>query len=114
QFGQYTTLSPKVAAAPNERAPLHVNVEVAQASNVAVFLVTPGRGTLLLFPDDSVASSRVDAGSHQLATSLARRVARGDSGVLRRPSDVGGLPSRGRGGRPGGGIADTSMIGRNG
>jgi len=110
QYGQYTALAPRISPTPNERVPLHVNVDLARAANVAVFLVTPGRGTVLLFPEDSTASARVEAGPHVLNTSYARRVARGDT-LARRQGDLPGASTRGprtgRGGFPG----DTSFVG---
>jgi len=95
QYGQYETLGPRVSPTPNERVPLHVNVELARPANVAVFYVVPGRVTTLLFPDDSTRSTQLAAGTHQLATSLARQAATADS--LR---NVRRLPAGQQPGRP--------------
>src|SRR5262249_10197225 len=40
--------------------------------NVAVFLVVPGRGSTLLFPQDSTQSQYVEAGSHLVETIAAK------------------------------------------
>jgi hypothetical protein len=79
QYGQYEAIGPRVAPVPNERAPLHVTVELAHPANVAVFFVIPGRPSMLLFPDDSTRSTQLAAGTHQLSTSFARQTATADS-----------------------------------
>ena len=83
QYGQYQTLAPTVAKSPAERLPLHVTVNLAKAANVAVLLVTPGRGTLLLFPDDSTKSAALESGMHTLPTTFAHQ----DTSRLRREPD---------------------------
>lgn len=111
QYGQYETISPRVAAVPNERVPLHVSVELARPANVAVFFVVPGRASMLLFPDDSTRSTQLAAGTHQLATSFARQTASADSlrNSRRLPAGqppAGGAPTGGRGRRD-----STAMMG---
>jgi hypothetical protein len=99
QYGQYESLGPRVSSVPNERVPLHVNVELAKQANVAVFYVIPGRVTTLLFPEDSTRSTQLAAGSHQLATSFARQAATADSlrNVRRLPGgQPAGAPPTGR------------------
>jgi hypothetical protein len=87
QFGSYGDLAPRVAPQEGERLPQHVTVQVARPANVAVFLVMPGRGSMLLFPADSAQSGYMEAGSHLVETSY-RRVAVSDSGrLVRRPQD---------------------------
>ncbi len=93
QYGQYNDLAPKVAATQGERMPQHITVQLGRPANVAVFLVVPGRATVLLFPEDSTESGFVEAGSHLVATSLAK-VALDTSRLARRPAQ--GTP----GGRP--------------
>ena len=97
QYGQYTALGPRVAGTPNERLPLHVNVDLARPANVAVFYVVPGRGTTLLFPEDSIHPGYVEAGTHQLTTALARQRATTDSSLLIRRPAQGQPPISGRG-----------------
>jgi hypothetical protein len=84
-FGQINDLAPKVAATPGERLPLHVTAQLARPANVAIFLVMPGRSTILLFPQDSLQSQYVEAGSHLLETSMAKATAKDSSSLIRRP-----------------------------
>ncbi|MGH9885449.1 MAG: hypothetical protein ACREBE_07960 [bacterium] len=99
QYGQYNDLSPKVAPEKGERLPQHVTVQLARPANVAVFLVMPGRGSVLLFPTDSAQSGYMEAGPHLVETSY-RRVALSDSSrLVRRPQDQ---PQGQRGQLPGG------------
>ena len=102
QYGQYNDLAPRVAATPGERMPLHVTVQLGRPANVAVFLVVPGRATLLLFPEDSTQNAYVESGSHLVETSLAKAGITTDSSRLNR------LPAQ----RPMGGRGQ--VIGRNG
>src|SRR3569623_1727537 len=71
EFGQYNNLGPKVEATPGESMPKHITVQLDKAANVAVFLVVPGRSTVLLFPGDSTDDQHIQAGAHVLSTSLA-------------------------------------------
>ena len=115
QYGQYETLGPRVSPTPNERVPLHVNVELARPANVAVFYVVPGRVTTLLFPDDSTRSTQLAAGTHQLTTSFARQTAASDSlrNTRRLPSGqppITGAPGH-RSPRDSSAILGSSMLG---
>jgi hypothetical protein len=109
QFGQYASISPRVAGAANERVPLHVTVDLGQSANVAVFYVIPGRGATLLFPSDSTMSGFLEAGSHPLTTALTKELMSGDSSRLVRLPTNTRTPtsSRGRSGFPN----DTSRLG---
>jgi hypothetical protein len=90
-FGQYNDLAPKVAATRGERVPQHVTVQLGRPANVAVFLVMPGRATVLLFPEDSTQSAYVEAGSHLVETSLVKGGSLSDtSRLIRRPQQTGG------------------------
>lgn len=96
QFGAYNDLTPRVSSQAGERLPQHLTVQVARPSNVAVFLVVPGRGSTLLFPADSVQSGFVEAGSHLVETSLGRNALSDTSKLIRRP-----VPQQGPGARTG-------------
>jgi hypothetical protein len=98
QFGQYNDFAPRVAPQQGERIPQHLTVQLARPANVTVFLVVPGRGSMLLFPADSTQSGYMQSGSHLVETSF-RRSALGDSSrLIRRPQDpVPGTPPQGRG-----------------
>lgn len=99
-FGAYNDLAPQVAPTQGERAPLHLTVQLARPANVAVFLVSPGRASRLLFPADSTQSTYVEAGSHLVETSLTRAALSDTSRLIRRPpQQTGARPtpsSRGR------------------
>ncbi len=108
KFGPADALAPRVAPQKGERRPLHLTLQVDRPANVAVFLVTPGAGSVLLFPDDSTRSGFVDAGSHLVQTSLAKLSLSDTSRLIRRPGQpqepAGGMgrPMGGRGGERGG------------
>jgi len=99
-FGQYNEFGPKVAATKGERSPLHLTVQLEKPANVAVFLVAPGRASVLLFPQDSVANGFVEAGAHTIETSLAKNApdtTRGGRGGQPQPGRQGQQGGRGRG-----------------
>ena len=48
-FGQYNEFGPNVAATKGERLPMHLTVQLDKPANVAVFLVAPGRASVLLY-----------------------------------------------------------------
>lgn len=85
-YGQYTDLAPKVAPTAGERTPRHLTVQLAKAANVAVFLVVPGRGSTLLFPQDSTQSQFVEAGSHLVETAAAKAALNDTSHLNRLPA----------------------------
>jgi len=86
-FGQYTDLSPRVAAQKGERVPQHLTVQLQRPAHVAVFLVVPGRGSTLLFPADSTQSGFMEAGPHLVETSFGRAALSDTSRLIRRPQD---------------------------
>lgn len=85
-FGQYPPLSPKITATKGERRPVHLTVQLSQPANVAVFLVVPGSGSLLLYPADSTDSMDMDAGTHEITTSQAKLVLSDSMRLMRRPT----------------------------
>lgn len=85
-YGAYGDMSPKVAPAPGERAPRHLTVQLAKPANVAVFLVVPGRASTLLFPQDSLQSQFVEAGSHTVETTIAKNALSDTSRLNRLPT----------------------------
>ena len=95
-YGQYNDLAPKVAPQPGERTPRHLTVQLAKPANVAVFLVVPGRGSTLLFPQDSLQSQYVEAGSHLVETAAAKN-ALSDTSRLARLPGTNQQPPRGQG-----------------
>jgi hypothetical protein len=84
-YGQYVDLAPKVAPTAGERTPRHLTVQLAKPANVAVFLVVPGRGSTLLFPQDSLQSQYVEAGSHLVETAAAKNALSDTSRLARLP-----------------------------
>jgi hypothetical protein len=95
-YGQYNDLAPKVAPTAGERTPRHLTVQLAKPANVAVFLVVPGRGSTLLFPQDSLQSQYVEAGSHLVETAAAK-AALNDTSRLNRLSPNNQQPQGQRG-----------------
>jgi hypothetical protein len=100
-FGAYRDLAPAVQATQGERSPQHLTVQLNRPANIAVFLVSPGNRSLLLFPADSNQSGFMDAGSHLVETSVARQALSDSSRLIRRPA--GAPPAQGNRGNPRGG-----------
>ena len=101
-YGQYTDMAPKVAPTAGERTPRHLTVQLSQPANVAVFLVVPGRGSTLLFPQDSSQSQYVQAGSHLVETVAAKNALSDTSHLTRLPASAQVPPDRrGQQGRSG-------------
>lgn len=99
-FGQYDDIAPKVAPTAGERSPQHLTVQLARPANVAVFLVIPGRASVLLFPSDSTQSQYVEAGSHLVQTAAAKGALSDTSRLVRLPQGA-RQPTTGRTGRAG-------------
>ncbi len=106
-FGQYNDISPRVAPTQGERSPQHLTIQLARPANVAVFLVVPGRASVLLFPSDSTQSQYVEAGSHLVQTAAAKGALSDTSRLVRLPQPGNRQPTR-TGGRAGGYPRDTS------
>ena len=107
RFGQYTDFAPIVAATKGERLPAHLTVQLARPANVAVFLVAPGRGSQLLFPEDSTQSEYMEAGAHLIETTAAKDL--DDTMPIRRVPSTGGRPATVNSGRRRSSILDDSM-----
>ena len=95
-FGEFNDLSPRVAPVQGERIPQHLTVQLGRPANVAVFYVVPGRGSTLLFPQDSTASQYVEAGSHLVQTAQAGMAMSDTSRLMRIPAGGGARPQGGR------------------
>jgi hypothetical protein len=85
-YGAYADLAPKVAGKSGERVPQHVTIDIARPANVAVFLVVPGRASQLLFPADSTQSGFLQAGPHEVQTSIGRLALTDSARLVRRPN----------------------------
>ena len=95
-FGEFNDLAPRVAPVQGERIPQHLTVQLGRPANVAVFYVVPGRGSTLLFPQDSTASQYVEAGSHLVQTAQAGMTMSDTSRLMRIPAGGGARPQGGR------------------
>lgn len=93
-FGQYNDLGPRVAPTQGERSPQHLTVQLARPANVAVFLVVPGRASVLLFPADSTQSEYVEQGSHLVQTAAGKGALSDTSRLVRLPQGANRQPSR--------------------
>ena len=109
-FGQFNDLAPRVAATKGERLPQHVTVQLNRPANVAVFLVVPGRGSTLLFPEDSTQSGYMEGGSHLVQTSIGKNALSDTSRLIRRPG-TNELPPGTRPGTTGNGRNPQSRTG---
>ena len=106
-FGEFNDLAPRVAPVQGERIPQHLTVQLGRPANVAVFYVVPGRGSTLLFPQDSTASQYVEAGSHLVQTAQAGLTMTDSSRLMRIPGGGGARPQGGRTQNRGGVGRDT-------
>lgn len=107
-FGEFNDISPRVAPVQGERIPQHLTVQLGRPANVAVFYVVPGRGSTLLFPQDSTATQYVEAGSHLVQTAQAGMTLSDTSRLMRIPAGGGGArPQGGRTNSRGGFGRDT-------
>lgn len=84
-FGNYDDLAPKVSPKSGERTPQHLMIDLAKPANVAVFFVVPGRASQLLFPADSTQSGFVQAGTHEVQTSVGKLALTDSARLIRRP-----------------------------
>ena len=105
-FGEFNDLAPRVAPVQGERIPQHLTVQLGRPANVAVFYVVPGRGSTLLFPQDSAAGQYVEAGSHLVQTAQAGLALNDTSRLMRIPGG-GARPQGGRTQNRGGFGRDT-------
>ncbi len=105
-FGEFNDIAPRVAPVQGERIPQHLTVQLARPANVAVFYVVPGRGSTLLFPQDSSSSQYVEAGSHLVQTAQAGLAMNDTSRLMR-------IPAGGGGARPQGGRTQNRGFGRD-
>lgn len=94
-FGEFNDIAPRVAPVQGERIPQHLTVQLARPANVAVFYVVPGRGSTLLFPQDSSSSQYVEAGSHLVQTAQAGLAMNDTSRLMRIPAGGGGARPQG-------------------
>jgi hypothetical protein len=94
-FGEFNDLSPRVAPVQGERIPQHLTVQLGRPANVAVFYVVPGRGSTLLFPQDSTAAQYVESGSHLVQTAQAGLTMTDSSRLMRMPGGGGGARPQG-------------------
>lgn len=85
-YGAYGDMAPKVAPTAGERTPRHLTIQLSKPANVAVFLVVPGRASTLLFPEDSLQSQYVEAGSHLVETTIAKNALSDTSRLARIPN----------------------------
>lgn len=111
-YGQFDDLAPRVTPAPGQRSPNNLTVQLGRAANVAVFLVVPGRPTLLLYPSDSTQSGYVEAGTHVIPTTCAKLAPLDSARIAnRRPQQPGGTRPTGqqRGARGGSLGADSPV-----
>lgn len=107
-FGDANDIAPRVAPVQGERIPQHLTVQLARPANVAVFYVVPGRGSILLFPQDSTANEYVEAGSHLVQTSTAGLALSDTSRLMRIPAG-GARPTGGRTRGSNGGFGRDSL-----
>jgi hypothetical protein len=108
-YGQFNDLAPRVAATQGERSPQHLTVQLARPANVAVFLVVPGRASVLLFPADSTQSQYIEQGSHLVQTAAAKGALSDTSRLVRIPQGGNRQPSR-TGGRGAGNYPRDSTV----
>lgn len=75
---------PAITSVDSTTPPRHASVQIDRAGYVALLLVAPGHSATLLFPADSQANNRFDAGTHRLSFEIPGGLAPSDSNRLQR------------------------------
>ena len=114
RYGQFAALQPQFTSVPGEKTPQHLNVSLGQPAYVTVLFVVPGRGAAIIYPTDSTTSTRLSAGSQQIALRFPSRPTRDSLLAMSRRAASAGRGTGGRQGRLGQRdstrfIADTSL-----
>jgi hypothetical protein len=94
QLGLYDVLTPRLAVVDSERPPRNLTVDLSAPASVVVVYVAPGRSTRIVYPADSLAPSRLAAGSQRITATWPRPRAAADS--ARRDSIARANPARAR------------------
>ena len=70
QLGDYTVLTPSFTTPQTERTPTHATVSLASPAYVAMLFVVPGRGSVIVYPNDTTTNNRLESGQHEVALSF--------------------------------------------
>ena len=92
KLGDYGAVGPAFTTPQGQKTPQEITVSLNQPSYVAALFVVPGRGAVIVYPTDSAARSRLDAGSHTIPVHFAETPFNRDSmlAAIRRQGQGGG------------------------
>jgi hypothetical protein len=78
-FGESAAHQPRITAVDSSYPPQNVSVQLDRPSYAALLLVAPGHSATLLYPQDSMASNELGAGTHVLPVKLPEGLIISDS-----------------------------------
>lgn len=79
KLGDYGSVNPLFTTPQNQKTPSEMTVSLTQPSYVAALFVVPGRGAVIVYPTDTLASTRLDAGQHTIPVHFAEMPQNRDS-----------------------------------
>lgn len=97
KLGDYGSAAPSFTTPKQQKTPSEMTVNLAQPAYVAALFVVPGRGAVIVYPNDTAMTTHVDAGTHTIPVHFAEAAFNRDSMLasIRRQSQ-----GNGRGGQP--------------
>jgi hypothetical protein len=66
RLGDYGSAAPSFVVPPGTKSAERATVTLAKAAYVALLYVVPGRGSVVVYPNDTTAYNYVDAGAHDV------------------------------------------------
>lgn len=71
KLGDYGSATPLFTTPKSQKTPSEMTVTLAQPAYVTALFVVPGRGAVIVYPTDSSANTRLDAGAHTIPVHFA-------------------------------------------
>jgi hypothetical protein len=79
RLGDYTASQPLFITPADQKTPRQITVNLQAPSYVAALYVVPGRGAVVVYPNDSTTDTHVDAGQHVVPMYFSERPFNRDS-----------------------------------
>lgn len=79
RLGEYTASQPTFTTPANQKTPREITVNLTSPAYVSALFVVPGRGAVIVYPNDSTTETRVDAGQHAVPVYFNERPFNRDS-----------------------------------
>ncbi|HEY7233601.1 MAG TPA: hypothetical protein VH539_05590 [Gemmatimonadaceae bacterium] len=95
KLGDYPYLQPLFTTPQNQKTPSEMTVNLDHPAYVAALFVVPGRGAVIVYPSDTSADTRVEAGQHTIPVRFREAAFNRDSmyAAMRRQAQGRGNPS---------------------